>query len=233
MNIGWLRSKRVWLFVAVVVGFIGLLKRLPLESWLPRIQNWLQALGPGTLPMFLGIYVIVTVLCLPNAILMLAAGPLFGLWKGVLFVSLADIVGASACFLLGRTVARKPIKKWISRRPDFVHLDHAIGRKGWKILLLTRLSPLLPSNLLNYGFSCTKVKFWDYVICSWLGMLPIITLYVYIGSFGARIASKGTGNWALQLGGLVATVGVAVYTTRFAKATLAQAAAAQDESNKS
>jgi uncharacterized membrane protein YdjX (TVP38/TMEM64 family) len=220
----FLVDKKVWLIlvaVAIVSIFIGL-SFLPLGDWLTDVRNWLKTLGFWAMPAFIVIYIGATVVGLPAVILFLVAGTLFGFLKGVVTVSIADALGASVCFLLGRTVARKPVKKWIAKRPQFAQLDQAVAKKGWKIVFLTRLSPLVPSNILNYGFSLTKVKFWHYLFFSWLGMLPIIALYVYVGSVGTNLLNGGNspGKLALQGLGLCVTVGTVAYTTKLAKKTL-------------
>lgn len=174
------------------------------------------------MPAFVMIYLAATVIGLPNILLILIAGTLFGLTKGIIVVSIADTLGAIACFFIGRTIARKRIKRWMKKNPQFAQLDQAVNQKGWKILLLTRLSPLVPSNILNYGFSCTKVNFWQYCFFSWLGMLPIIGLYVYLGVFGTSLVGGELtfGKLALQGVGLGITILAALYTTRLAKKSL-------------
>ncbi|GAB4386507.1 MAG: hypothetical protein Kow00121_53260 [Elainellaceae cyanobacterium] len=186
------------------------------------IDDWLKSLGFWAFPAFVGLYAVLSVLGIPNIILMLLAGTLFGLPIGVLLVSIADTIGAAACYGVGRTIARQRIKRWMAKNPNFAQLDHAVAEKGWKIILFSRLSPIIPSNILNYGFSCTKINFWQYLFFTWLGMLPIIGLYVYLGYFGMNMmgSSREAGSIALQTGGLVATIAVAVYTTRLAKSAL-------------
>jgi uncharacterized membrane protein YdjX (TVP38/TMEM64 family) len=236
MNHKFLANKKVWLLigaagVAIVLAGVSL---LPLQDWLTHVRDWLKMLGFWAMPAFGAIYIVATVVGLPAAILFLVAGTLFGFLKGVILVSIADTLGASACFLIGRTVARKQIKKWIAKRPQFAELDKAVAKKGWKIVFLTRLSPIVPSNILNYGFSLTKVRFWHYIFFSWLGMLPIIGLYVYLGSAGANFASGGNspGKIALQVLGLCATAGAVVYTTKLAKKTLSAEPASSQKPKK-
>ena len=101
---------------------------------------------------------------------------------------------------------------------------------GFKIVLLTRLSPLFPFTLLNYAFGLTKVRFRDYVLASWIGMLPGTLMYVYLGSTVKELADVATGNVAggperlvLFFVGLAATVVVTVYVTRLARRALRQA----------
>lgn len=218
----WFRHKRFWLLVLVGIVLVGASSTVPLEQWVIAVKNWLTPLGPLAIPVFILLYLVATVLGLPNILLILVAGTLFGLVNGIIAVSIGDTLGAIACFWVGRTIARQRIKKWLSKHPTLAQLDCAVGKKGWKILLLTRLSPLVPSNVLNYGFSCTKVNFWQYCFFSWLGMLPVITLYVYLGSFGVSLLRNGMTpeKIALQLGGLVLAIAAALYTTRLTRQAL-------------
>ena len=222
MSNNWWRKREFWLLLAGGIAIAVAGSNLPLADWFTSLQDWLATLGMWAMPAFIALYLLATILGLPNVLLMLVSGSLFGLVQGILLVSLADTLGAIACFLIGRTIARKPIKRWINRHPNFAQLDQAVGQKGWKILLLTRLSPLMPSNLLNYGFSCTRVNFWQYCLFSWIGMLPIIALYVYLGSFGVRLLQEGLtpGKIALQSFGAVLAIGAALYTTRLARKAL-------------
>ncbi|MBD1997092.1 TVP38/TMEM64 family protein [Leptolyngbya sp. FACHB-671] len=222
----WLRQRKSLLLVllGVLVAILVATSALPLKEWSVGLNEWLRSLGWWAIPAFIVIYVLVSVAGLPNIALILVAGTVFGLVVGIASASVADTLGAVVCFGLGRTVARKRVKKLMQRYPTFGQLDQAIAKKGWKILLLSRLSPIIPSNVLNYGFSCTKVNFWQYFFFTWLGMIPVIALYVYIGYFGTSIigGDNSPRSLILQGGGLLATAGVAIYTTRLAKTALSQ-----------
>jgi len=104
-----------------------------------------------------------------------------------------------------------------------------VGREGFKIVLLTRLSPIFPFVILNYAFSLTKVRFGAYALASWIGMLPGTLMYVYIGSALGNLAEVAAGRqkspaeWGFFIGGLVVAVGVAVFVTRIARKALKQA----------
>lgn len=222
MRFGWLRSRRVWLLLAAVVTVIVIGSQLPLKDWFTAVNSGIEGLGFWSVPAFILVYLIATVLGLPNILLILAAGSLFGFFRGALVASVADILGAIACFLIGRTVARKRIKRWVQKNPKFVRIDQAVERNGWKILLLTRLSPLVPSSVLNYGFSCTQVQFRQYAFFSWIGMVPVILLYTYVGSFGTSLFSDEITPediW-LQGVGLLLALAAAFYTTRLVRKAL-------------
>jgi uncharacterized membrane protein YdjX (TVP38/TMEM64 family) len=227
----WLRRKKSLLLICagVLIAIILITSALPLKEWSFELNEWLRSLGWWAIPAFILIYILASVVGLPNIALILLAGTVFGLAVGIASASVADTLGAIVCFGLGRTIARKRVKKLMQRYPTFGQLDQAIAQKGWKILLLSRLSPIIPSNVLNYGFSCTKVNFWQYFFFTWLGMIPVIALYVYIGYFGTSIiGGNNPRSLMFQGGGLLATAGVALYTTRLAKAALSQKEAAEE-----
>jgi uncharacterized membrane protein YdjX (TVP38/TMEM64 family) len=219
MKFNWLRSRRFWLLIVTGVLLALIASQLPLTAWFLTLNKTLQSLGIWKLPTFALVYLIATVLGLPNILLILLAGSLFGFFQGVVVASVADITGAVACFLIGRTFARDRIKSWIQKNKKFSQIDQAVERSGWKILLLTRLSPLVPSSLLNYGFSCTKVKFWQYTFCSWVGMVPVIMLYAYMGSFGTYLLGDEITleKVVIQGAGLLLAIGAALYTTRLVR----------------
>src|SRR4029077_19479513 len=168
------------LIAAAVAGLIVLSVNAPLREALGESLGRFRgsAWGPGV---FSPVYA-VACLVLPGSVITLAAGSLFGVIIGTAVVSLASVTGASLAFWLGRTLARGLIEKRRAGTPRSRALDQAVAAGGFKIVLLTRLSPLFPFTLLNYAFGLTKLRFRDYVIASWLGMLPGTVMYVYLGS---------------------------------------------------
>jgi uncharacterized membrane protein YdjX (TVP38/TMEM64 family) len=126
--------------------------------------------------------------------------------------------------LVGRYLARDWVAKKIEGNAAFAALDRAVASEGWKIVGLTRLSPAFPFTLLNYAFGLTRVSLRDYVLASWIGMMPGTVMYVYLGSL-ARAAgerSRTPAEWALSGVGLVATIVVTVFVTRLARTALAK-----------
>lgn len=188
--------------------------------------TWVAGLGPWGPAALAGLYVVACVLFLPGWILSLGAGALFGPLVGTVAVSAGATLGSAAAFLIGRHVARD----WVARRlagfPAFKTIDDAVSAQGWKIVLLTRLSPVFPFNLLNYGYGLTGVRLRSYVIASWAGMLPGTITYVYLGSLVRNLAELGHGHartpaeWILYGVGLAATLAVTVVVTRIARAAL-------------
>jgi uncharacterized membrane protein YdjX (TVP38/TMEM64 family) len=167
------------------------------------------------------------VLLLPGSVLTLGAGAVFGLARGSVLVSVAATAGATAAFLVGRHLARGWVARRIEGQPVFRAIDEAVAREGWRIVGLTRLSPVFPFNVLNYAFGVTRVRLREYVLASWAGMIPGTVLYVYLGALAGDLATLGAGGrerspaeWAVSVVGLLATVAVTLKVTRLARAAL-------------
>lgn len=171
---------------------------------------------------FVGAYILATVVLVPASLLTLAAGFLFGPVLGTAVVSVASTGGAAAAFLVGRYLARPAVEKRIEGNARFAAVDAAIGREGAKIVLLLRLSPLFPFTLLNYALSLTKIEFAPYVLSSWLGMLPGTVAYVAIGGAGKAAAETAAGGGAGPLQLVLYAVGAGA--TLWATALISKAA---------
>ena len=192
------------------------------------ILKWIESLGYIGGIAFIATYILSTVVFIPATILTLGAGVVFGVVWGSLYVFVGATLGAIAAFLIGRYLARDWIGKKIEGNQKFVAIDQAVAHSGFKIVLLARLSPLFPFNLLNYAFGITGVSFKEYALAS-IGMLPATVMYVYIGSIAgdvARIGSKDQSTdaikWGIRIIGFIATVAVTVYTTWLAQKAIAE-----------
>jgi uncharacterized membrane protein YdjX (TVP38/TMEM64 family) len=212
---------------AALLVLLALARYADTPALLKKALDGIAALGPWGPPIFVLLYVLATVLFLPGWILTLGAGVVYGVVKGSVLVSISATLGATAAFLVGRYVARGWVAARIESSPRFRAIDEAVAREGWKVVVLTRLSPAFPFNLLNYAFGLTRVTLRDYVLASWIGMMPGSVMYVYLGSLAGDLASIGAGRgkrtlaeWALYAIGLLATVAVTVYVTRIARRAL-------------
>ena len=209
--------------IAIVALVVALGRLIDLRAALARIEDT----GPLAPLLFIALYVAACVFLLPGAILTLGAGALFGVAKGAFVAWTGATLGCAAAFLVGRYLARDWVAKRIAGDKRFRAIDEAVGREGWKIVGLLRLSPVFPFNLLNYAFGVTRVKFRDYFLASAIGMIPGVLMYVYLGSLAGDLATLGAGGrtrstaeWVLYGVGLVATVAVTVTVTRIARRAL-------------
>jgi uncharacterized membrane protein YdjX (TVP38/TMEM64 family) len=218
--------------VAVGVGAVVALVVLgrSFAGALPRFAAWIDSLGVWGPAAFVTGYAIAVVAFVPASVLTLAAGAIFGLARGVVYVFIAATLGAAAAFLVARYVARGAVERRLAGTPRFAAIDRAVGAEGRKIVFLLRLSPAFPFTLLNYALGLTRVRFADFVLAS-AGMLPGTFLYVYYGKLAGDVAAlatapaaaKGVGYYLVLALGLAATLAVTVVVTRTARRALAEA----------
>ncbi len=220
-------DRRIILFVTALLVLLAAAYILPMREWLGILLNWIDAHRGISWLVFIAAYIIATVLLAPGFILTVSAGALFGVIHGTMIVSVASTLGATAAFLIGRTIARDWIAQRIQGNRLFKALDRALAHKGFWVVLLTRLSPLFPYNLLNYAYGLTGVKVREYVLGSWIGMAAPTLLYVYIGSLVRSFSAISRGDVSLGSGkiwlvavGLVATATVVILVTKLAQRAL-------------
>jgi uncharacterized membrane protein YdjX (TVP38/TMEM64 family) len=198
-----------------------------LQEMLRRALMKINSFGAVGAIAYIALYIIATVAFLPGSIVTLGAGVVYGVALGSIYVFIGATLGATAAFLIGRYLARDWVYKKIAGNEKFKAIDEAVGKEGFKIVLLTRLSPVFPFNLLNYAFGVTGVSLKDYLL-GFVGMIPGTIMYVYLGSLAGNCALIGTENqpknlavqWTLRIIGFVATVAVTVFVTRVARKAL-------------
>jgi uncharacterized membrane protein YdjX (TVP38/TMEM64 family) len=221
-----LPKTKLIVIVVVVLALIAAARLLPVREWIQALQEWVKGMGAAGMVIYGAIYVVAVVLFVPGIVLTLGAGFLFGLGRGIVVVSAASTTAAALAFLIARYFARDSVEKIARKNPKFAAIDRAIGREGWKVVALLRLSPLVPFSLSNYLYGLTSVEFVAYVATSWAAMLPATVLYVYLGAAGRTIGQKAARSpweWALLGVGLAATAVVTILLTRVAKRELTRA----------
>lgn len=193
--------KLLGLLSALLLLFVGT-RAMGLDQFLKQLQPWIASQGSLGPLVFIGLYVVATVLAIPGSALTIAGGLLFGGLYGTVYVSLGSTLGAAACFLIARYLARETLLKTFGETPAFQRLERLSLKQGAWLVAVTRLIPLFPFNLLNYGFGLTRVPFLTYVFWSWLCMLPGTVLYVAGTDAVFTAITQGRIPWPLM--GLVA-----------------------------
>ena len=217
-------------FTALLALLVLGVWKLPLRQWAEAFILWVRAFGaPGTVIYGL-VYAMGAILMFPGSILTAGAGLVYGTLIGVLIVSPASVLGATGSFLFARYLARDWVERKLQNYPKFNAIDHAVEKQGFKITLLLRLQPILPFVVLNYSLGLTRVRLRDYVLASWIGMLPATIVYVYLGSalhsvselFAGGIARHTPAGLAVFWGGLASGIVLLWFLTRMAKNALQQ-----------
>ena len=169
---------RLVLVIVIVGAAIAAARWLGVGEQVGALRGWIEGLGSLGPVVYAGIYAAAVVAAVPGSVLSFGAGALFGAGVGIVVVSVGATLGASLAFLVARYVGRDAIVARFSHKEGFQRLERMTEERGAMIVALTRLIPLFPFNLLNYGFGLTRVGFGTYCFWSWLCMLPGIVVFV-------------------------------------------------------
>ncbi len=230
----WLKTYWKWYALgAALILLLAGVSFLPVGQWAKFFTNWVRHLGVAGAFVFIAVYALAAVLFLPGAIFTIAAGLVYGIAGGTAVALSGATLGASLAFLTGRYLLRKRIESFSGKNKTFGAIDAAIGKQGWKIVGLLRLSPLIPFNVSNYFYGVTSIGFLPYVLASLVGMLPGTLLYAYLGAIGQAGlgggAKKGHSplEWTFLAIGLLATIAVTIFVSQLAKNALKKKGAAR------
>ncbi|MFV0338327.1 MAG: TVP38/TMEM64 family protein [Chthoniobacterales bacterium] len=206
-------------------------------DWNELFAHWLELIqGHGLIGwvLFVLLYSLAGMTFLPGSVLSVGAGAIYGFWLGSILVSISSAIGAMMSFLAGRFVFRKLLLKKLNQSRRFLALDLAIEKEGWKIIFLSRLSPILPHSIVSYISGVTSISVLRYTLASWAGFIPISAAYSYVGALLGSIArskanlTDGETSWAFYIFGAVITLIVMWLSGRVAKRAINESLAEID-----
>jgi uncharacterized membrane protein YdjX (TVP38/TMEM64 family) len=208
--------------VAAVAAFVMLVRLLPVAGWLEQFKGWVQGQGAIGYVLYALVYMICCVFLVPGIALTLGAGAIFGFAAGSLVVLVGATLGATAAFLLARTVLRHRVERWTANNVKFRALDRAITNEGTKILWLVRLSGFPPFTWVNYAFGLTGLRVLPYVLITAIGIIPGSLAFTYAGAAGAD-ALTGSGNRIALIVTAVGAIVVSAFIARIATRAIKRA----------
>ncbi len=171
-------------------GLLFLLFHFVLAPYLGPMENTIDRLGAWGPVIFIAVFLVGTSLFVPESVLAIAAGAMFGLWLGLVWVVLAGTLTAVFIFWLGRRVFRRRIERVLERHPRIKAVDAAASSSGFRLMVLLRLSPL-NYTLLCYLLAVSRAPFRPYLLAC-LGMFPGNLATVYVGYAARHAATLAT-----------------------------------------
>jgi uncharacterized membrane protein YdjX (TVP38/TMEM64 family) len=193
-------------------------------DWTREAMVWIQQTGSAGWIWFVILYTVSCVLFLPGSVLSFGAGAVYGFWGGTVLVSIASVGGALANFLLTRYLLRGWMERRFAQSKKIHALNHVATKDAWRMIILTRISPILPHSLVSCAFGLSRINFWRYIAASWVGFLPISAAYAYGGAVIGAAAKggihQGPWAWVLYTLELAFTIAVTIWITRAAHRAL-------------
>jgi uncharacterized membrane protein YdjX (TVP38/TMEM64 family) len=218
--------------IAMLVALAGMALAstsfLPVAAWIVQLVHWMRGAGLWGALAYGAAFALAAVLMVPGSVFAMGAGMAYGPVWGTLLASPAGVIGAALAFLLARASRRGSMARWTASDPRLRAVQSAVGDHGLKIVILLRLSPIFPYNVLNYALGVSGIGLRDYLLGSFVGMLPGAVMYAYIGSLLGDVAAvsvdavdAGLARHAMSVVGLAATIAVVIIVARLARRALA------------
>ncbi|MEM8797944.1 MAG: TVP38/TMEM64 family protein [Pseudomonadota bacterium] len=174
-------------------------------SYADQIAALTKSFGPFGVIVFMLLYVGIVISFLPITPFSLAAGAIYG-WWGIPIAFASANLGALLSFLIARGAGRNYIQRVIRRRPLAAVIDRCVLRGGWRLVLLIRLSGVLPFAVQNYSFGLTGLKVRPYVTATLIGLIPGTFVKAWIGKSGVDVLSDDRPSSYIEVASLVAAL---------------------------
>lgn len=186
------KYKNILVF-GVLILVLFLLSKLPLSDYLNSLTSWFRGFGIWAPVMYFTFFTLTSSWLFPVFMLSIASGILFGVYKGFLIISMGNLASCLIMFLIARYKGREWFEKKISKNKTLSGLNRAIETEGWKMLFMLRAVPIVHMILLNISCGLSKVRLKDYLLGTWLGMLPMLFVYAYMGSLTDSVIASPQG----------------------------------------
>jgi uncharacterized membrane protein YdjX (TVP38/TMEM64 family) len=190
-------------------------------------MEWIAQSGWIGVVWFIVLYTLTCVFFLPGSVLTVGAGAVYGFWFSTALVTISSTVGAMVNFLTSRYLARKWMQRKLGHSAKFRALERAVSAEGARMILISRMSPVVPHSLVSYAAGLIRISFWRFTLASFVGFLPPSAAYTYIGAVVGKALRTSAGAaphdpviWTFYCLGLVATLAVTVFTTKIARRSL-------------
>jgi len=193
-------------------------------DWLAPVVLKITQLGAWAPVLFVLLYIAAAITLAPAFFLTVAAGAMFGVWRGSVIVFIGASLGASAVYALASPLARSRWMQAVTRDARVAAVRTAVAGEGARVMFLLRLSPLVPYSILNYALALSGVRYADFVVAL-LGMIPAIVMYAYYGKVVGDVAAlaagvsppRGREYYALLVVGLIAIIVSTMMISRAAR----------------
>lgn len=198
-----MKHKKTAVLLVLLIALAALTWKL--STWLTpqQLQQALQQTGGWTPVLYIGLFILLPAFFFPVAVLALAGGLLFGLWWGSVYTFIGAVLNCALMFLLARYVGRSQVQRLVEQKlsPQWQRrLQMADGKEGFLLLIILRLIPAVPYNLINYTFGLTGISFSSYLLASAIGIIPGTFAFINIGD---KTLEAGSPSFWIAIGLLV------------------------------
>lgn len=192
------------IFILSIIGII-IYKIFSMDIGPSDIQDYVNSFGKLAPFIYITMFAVVPLTFFPDSILAISGGLLFGLLKGYIYTLIGALIGASLSFVISRKLGREFLKKLTKNKLDYI--EEMINSKGFFIILILRLIPLFPFDVISYVAGLTSIKYKDFLFATILGTIPGILVFTNIGAQSVNI---GSGSFYVSIMALIILILISI-----------------------
>lgn len=205
------RSRRLLIYAAAAALLVAglVLSGKEFARDLSALESWIAGLGPFGVAAFICVFVLLTSLLVPESVLAIIAGALFGLRGGLTIIFVSTLLAASLQYALSRRLLAARIERALATRPSLRSIQQAVGREQFKLQIMLRLTPFNPATV-SYLLGAAGVRFSGFLLAC-LALAPHVAAEVYLGYASNNVMQMaGRAEKAILLHDILVITGVAV-----------------------
>ncbi|AUN15099.1 DedA family protein [[Clostridium] sordellii] len=199
-NLGKVLKILISIIILLILGTI-ICKILSMNIGVEDIQDYVSSFGRLAPLVYIIMFALVPLTLFPDSILAIGGGMVFGLFKGYIYTLIGALIGATISFYISRKLGRAFVKKLTKEKLD--NIEELINSKGFFIVLILRLVPLFPFDIISYGSGLTSIKYKDFLLATIIGTIPGILVFTNIGAQSVNI---GSNSFYISIMGLILLV---------------------------
>ncbi|MEN6327740.1 MAG: TVP38/TMEM64 family protein [Syntrophomonas sp.] len=141
-----------------------------------------------------------------GSVIAIAGGMAFGMFWGSLYTIIGAGIGATVAFYLSRLLGRGIVERLVKGKVQ--KFDEGIEKGGFLLILILRLIPIIPFNVISYGAGLTRIRYTDYILSTMIGIVPGVLVFTNLGDKALCVRSP---EFCLAAGILVLMVIASIF----------------------
>ncbi len=185
------RAHKSLLKVGIIFAVIAALaivgwKFMATEEQIRAGLDYINSFGTWSVVVYALLYITLVSLSFPSSLFNITAGVLFSFVEAFIVATLSGLGAATVTFFISRFLLHDFVCDKIKRTANGSDSLKLVQTDSAKVILLLRLNTFIPAVVKNYGLGVTDIRYWKYALYTFIGQLPLTTLYVYVGWMGGR-----------------------------------------------
>lgn len=184
-----MKKKAICLVILTVTLMVFAASNVVNLTDLASAKQFILSFGPMAPIVYIIMFTLVPLTLFPDAILAIASGAVFGVFWGSIYTLIGAIFGSTLSFYIARLIGRDFVLKLVRHRADW--FEDGVEKQGFLIILLLRLVPLIPFDIISYGAGLSKIRYADFLFATFIGIIPGVVIYANLGDQVLNVNSPG------------------------------------------